>query len=96
MVWIKEKNYTEEINRTIHNQLDSEHEQKDEALALPLTEKQIDYAKSMIKKVDQEYDLLVDYSALIKKDLNRLIVYFRYKNAGALNSLVKNGVLKVK
>ncbi|MCM3789130.1 GIY-YIG nuclease family protein [Domibacillus indicus] len=96
ITWIKERNYTEDINVTINNPSGSERKQKDETMALPLTEKQIEYAKSMIKKLDQEYDLMVDYSSLTKKDLDRLIVYFRYKNVGALNSLVKNGVLKVK
>ncbi|WNS82204.1 GIY-YIG nuclease family protein [Domibacillus sp. DTU_2020_1001157_1_SI_ALB_TIR_016] len=96
ITWIKEKNYTEDINMTIHNQLGAERTQKNETVALSLTEKQLEYAKSMIKRLDQEYELMVDYSSLTKKDLDRLIVYFRYKNVGALNSLVKNGVLKVK
>lgn len=96
MTWIKEKKYTEEIKSTIHNQSGSEDKQKEDAAALPLTKKQMEYAESMIKKLDQKYVLAVDYSSLTKKDLDRLIIYFRYKNVGALNSLVKTGVLKAK
>ncbi len=50
----------------------------------------------MIKKLEQDYELIVDYSSLTKADLNRLSVYFRYKNIGALNNLVKSGVLKLR
>lgn len=50
----------------------------------------------MIQKLDQEYELMIDYSSLTNEDLSRLSVYFRFKNIGALNNLVKNGVLKKK
>lgn len=94
--WIKEGNYTKEINKTINHSLDTESEKKNNNVTTPLTEKQIEYAKSLIKKLEQEYELMIDYSSLTKKDLDRLIAYFKYKNGGALHNLVKNGVLKSK
>ena len=101
IAWIKEGNYTLEINQTINKQSTIEiKEQKMNKNDInddkSLTEKQIEYAKTMIKKLEQDYELIVDYSSFTKDDLNRLIVYFRYKNIGALNNLVKSGVLKLK
>ena len=102
MNWIKSGKYTDEINYTIHNKKEidgndnekiaEEHLKKEK----PLTKKQIEYAKTMIQKLDQEYELMIDYSSLTNEDLSRLSVYFRFKNIGALNNLVKNGVLKKK
>lgn len=97
--WIKEGKYTIKINQTINNQIDIDvKEQKMNENDIndnkPLTEKQIEYAKTLLQKVEKDYELMVDYSSLTKEDLNRLSVYFRYKNIGALNNLVKSGVLK--
>lgn len=61
-----------------------------------LTEKQKEYALSLIEKVKNEFELAVDPSILTIKDLNRLIAYNRYKNKGTLVNLVKKGVLQKK
>ncbi|MCM3360286.1 GIY-YIG nuclease family protein [Psychrobacillus sp. MER TA 171] len=100
MNWIKSGKYTDEINYTINNKkeidendkekITEEHLKKEKLL----TKKQIEYAKTMIQKLDQEYELMIDYSSLTNEDLSRLSVYFRFKNIGALNNLVKKGVLK--
>lgn len=98
--WIKEGSYTKEINQTINSQTDIK-EQKINKNDIdkknkPLTEKQIEYAKTMLQKLEKDYEMMVDYTSLTNEDLNRLSVYFRYKNIGALNNLVKSGVLKLK
>jgi hypothetical protein len=61
-----------------------------------LTQKQLEYALSLIEKVKPEFELAVDPAQLTIKDLNRLIAYNRYKNNGTLVNLVKKGVLKKK
>jgi hypothetical protein len=61
-----------------------------------LSAKQIEYALSLIEKVEEEFELAIDPSKLTIKDLNRLIAYNRYKNKGTLINLVKKGVLKKK
>jgi hypothetical protein len=61
-----------------------------------LSEKQIEYALSLIEKVKEEFELAIDPSNLTIKDLNRLIAYNRYKNKGTIINLVKKGVLKKK
>jgi hypothetical protein len=61
-----------------------------------LTAKQVDYALSILGKIENEFVLAVDPLKLTIKDLNRLIAYQRYKNKGTLINLVKNGVLKRK
>lgn len=61
-----------------------------------LSEKQIEYALSLIEKVKEEFELAIDSSQLTIKDLNRLIAYNRYKNKGTLINLVKKGVLNKK
>ena len=61
-----------------------------------LTAKQVDYALSILVKIENEFVLAVDPLKLTIKDLNRLIAYQRYKNKGTLVNLVKNGVLKRK
>jgi hypothetical protein len=76
-------NYTLEINQSITNQIDidiTELKVNDNYINedKPLTEKQIEFAKSMIKKLEKEYELIVDYSSLTQTELNRLSVYFRY------------------
>ncbi|MDU1847387.1 MAG: GIY-YIG nuclease family protein [Niallia nealsonii] len=99
ITWIKEGKYTSDINTTINIQLiEDKKEQKrnknENKQNKPLTAKQIEYAKSLIKRLEKDYKLIVDYTLLTNEDLNRLRVYFKYKNIGALNNLVKSGVLK--
>ncbi|MEK4521399.1 GIY-YIG nuclease family protein [Psychrobacillus sp. FSL W7-1457] len=102
MNWIKSGKYTDEINYSISNNKEKDVNDKGKMVEesikkeKPLTKKQIQYAKTMIQKLDQEYELMIDYSSLTNEDLSRLSVYFRFKNIGALNNLVKNGVLKKK
>jgi len=60
-----------------------------------LTAKQIDYALSLVHKID-EFTLAIDPAKLTVKDLNRLIAYNRYKNKGTVVNLVKKGVLRKK
>ncbi|NMH68045.1 GIY-YIG nuclease family protein [Bacillus sp. RO3] len=89
VAWIKSGTYTPAIAGTIgtHSQLSNEQ---------PLTPKQLDYAKSMIKRLGSSYSLAVAESALTQMDLKRLSVYFRFKNQGALKNLVESGVIKKK
>ena len=89
VAWIKSGTYTPEIADTIgtHSQMSNEQ---------PLTPKQLDYAKSMIKRLGSSYSLAVEESALTQMDLKRLSVYFRFKNQGALKNLVESGVIKKK
>ena len=61
-----------------------------------LTQKQREYALSLIEKIKPEFELAVDPTQLTIKDLNRLIAYNRYRNKGTLINLVKKGVLKKK
>ncbi|MGG3801839.1 GIY-YIG nuclease family protein [Metabacillus fastidiosus] len=92
--WVKKGNYTFKINQSIKDNLRFNNNEIDDSM--PLTVKQIQYAKSLIKKLEKEYEFITDYSLLTQKDLNRLSVYFKYKNIGAINNLVKKGVLKLK
>jgi hypothetical protein len=68
--------------------------QKDSGEDYTLSQKQIDYALSLIEKVKDEFELAIEPSQLTIKDLNRLIAYQRYKNKGTLINLVKKGVLR--
>ena len=97
--WIRGSKYTPYINQT----LTPLEEVKKEITAIndtidekPLTMKQIEFAKTLIRKLDNEYILNVSPSSLTQTDLKRLSVYFRFKNNGALINLVKSGVLKAK
>ncbi|MGD7044956.1 GIY-YIG nuclease family protein [Jeotgalibacillus proteolyticus] len=97
--WIKNGHYSKDILHSIHQNRQSEsvsfiENQQEERL--PLTNKQQDYAKILLKKLENEYTLVQDFSSLTTDDLKRLSVYFRYKNKGALVNLVKQGVLKPK
>jgi uncharacterized membrane protein YheB (UPF0754 family) len=60
-----------------------------------LSAKQVDYALSLIAKLE-DFVLAIDSAQLTIKDLNRLIAYNRYKNKGTLINLVKKGVLRKK
>lgn len=101
ITWIKKGKYTSEIDKTINIQLEEDTKEQKGNINInknkqnkPLTEKQIEYAKSLVKRLEKDYKLLVDYTSLTSEDLNRLSVYFKYKNIGALNNLVKSGILK--
>ncbi|WLR57327.1 GIY-YIG nuclease family protein [Mesobacillus subterraneus] len=85
--WIKSGTYSENIKASILDQGNEEDEVR-------LNDKQQDYALSLIQKLGHTYQLACDPSTLTVKDLNRLTVYFKYKNEGALVNLVKKGVLK--
>lgn len=61
-----------------------------------LTAKQIEYAFTLIGKLNGEYELAIEPTQLKVKDLNRFIAYNRYKNKGILVNLVKKGVLRKK
>lgn len=98
--WIKAGKYTEEINQTIFpleekkkTAIKTENENKEDKL---LTPKQVEFAKTLLTKLENEYELATDLAALTQKDLNRLSGYFRFKNKGALTNLVTAGVLKEK
>lgn len=99
LAWIKAGKYTEEINQTIlpleekKTVIKPEDENKEDKL---LTPKQVEFAKTLLTKLENEYELATDLAALTQKDLNRLSGYFRFKNKGALINLVSAGVLKEK
>jgi glucan-binding YG repeat protein len=99
ITWIKAGKYTSDINQTINPHINTKNktlatnEQNDDK---PLTNKQIEFAKSMILKLENEYELVIDHSSLTQTDLKRLSVYFRFKNIGALKNLVESGVLKAR
>ncbi|WP_043931901.1 hypothetical protein [Bacillus sp. EB01] len=59
-----------------------------------LTDKQIEFALSLLDKVKNEYILATDPANLTLKDLNKLIAYNRFKNKGILVNLSKKGVIK--
>jgi hypothetical protein len=61
-----------------------------------LTDKQIEFALTMLDKISREYQLAVEPSTLTVKDLNRLVAYNRYHNKGAIVNLEKKGILKKK
>ncbi len=98
--WIKAGVYSEEINQTIFpidekkKDINKKYNKtKEETL---LTAKQVEFAKTLLAKLENEYELVIDHSALTQKDLNRLSGYFRFKNKGALTNLVAAGILKEK
>ncbi|MGH2317865.1 GIY-YIG nuclease family protein [Planococcus sp. SE5232] len=97
--WIKKGFYTEAIQKTIISpsevtkQLSANKAKSEEK---PLTQKQIEFAKTLVLKLEQDYELSTAYTAWTQKDLNRLSGYFRFKNIGALNNLVESGILKAK
>ncbi|ANU13149.1 hypothetical protein B481_0501 [Planococcus halocryophilus Or1] len=97
--WITNGHYTDKIHKTINPPLEVTKQltaNKAKTEEKPLTLKQVEFAKTLIKKLEQEYELNVPYSKWTQKDLNRLSVYFRFKNSNALNNLVESGVLTKK
>lgn len=100
LVWIKSGNYTTDITRTLFltetpkiMESKIENDNKEDKL---LTPKQVQFAKTLLAKLEKEYELNTAYSSLTQKDLNRLSGYFKFKNKGALINLVSAGVLKEK
>lgn len=99
MAWIKNGFYTEKIHKTINSpsevakQLSANKAKTEEK---PLTQKQVEYAKNLVLKLEPNFELNAEYVDWTQKDLNRLSGYFRFKNSGALNNLVESGVLKAK
>lgn len=89
--WVRSGNYTSEIRYTINGVQTAKFS---DASSERLTTKQIEYAKSLIAKLGDDYEIGVHDTALSKKDFDRLLVYFRYKNDGALKNLVKSGVIR--
>jgi DNA mismatch repair ATPase MutL len=90
LISAKLREHAAAIETTIKENTQKEHNQEDNKL----TAKQIDYALSIIAKLNGEYILAAEPSDLTLKDLNRLIGYNRYKNKGILVNLAKKGVLK--
>ena len=90
LISAKLKEHAAAIETSIKENTPKEHSQEDNKL----TAKQIDYALSLIAKLNGEYILAAEPSDLTLKDLNRLIGYNRYKNKGILVNLAKKGVLK--
>ncbi|ANC77540.1 hypothetical protein ABE65_012325 [Fictibacillus phosphorivorans] len=95
ITWVKEQKYTNDIITSIHSKPLEELSSQSNSEKINLTPKQIDYAKSMITKLDK-YELVISDAELTKKDLDRLIMYFKFKNKGVLVNLVKEGILKEK
>lgn len=93
ITWVKKQKYTNEIFTSIHTKPLNNLKRDSDTGEVSLTTKQIDYAKSMINKLEN-YELVINEAELTKKDLDRLIVYFRYKNKGTLVNMVKDGILK--
>ncbi|ANU16429.1 hypothetical protein BBI11_04870 [Planococcus maritimus] len=98
VAWLKAGRYPETIQQTISGgqiiaDPPSPQAAKDDK---PLTPKQAAFAKTLLTKLEDRYELAVDFSQLTHKDLNRLSGYFRFNNQGALNNLVSAGVLKEK
>ncbi len=61
-----------------------------------LTEKQIDFALSLLDRLKDDYVLAISPGLLTLQDLNKLIAYRKYRNKGILINLVKKGVLKIR
>ncbi|MBT2572181.1 GIY-YIG nuclease family protein [Planococcus sp. ISL-110] len=99
LAWIKRGFYTEDIHKTIKSpsqvtkQLVANKAKTEEK---SLTVKQIEFAKTLVLKLEQNYELNSEYADWTQKDLNRLSGYFRFKNMGALTNLIESGILKTK
>lgn len=92
--WIRAGRYTADIQKTIEDKKVIEQQVMTDAKGL--TDKQLNYAKTILEKIAKEYELLIDITELSQEDLNRLSAYYRYKNVGAAKNLVKLGVLREK
>jgi uncharacterized protein YlbG (UPF0298 family) len=87
----KFKEHASALQNTSNNQNQS-NEQED----ISLTAKQVEFAVSLIEKVNNEFELAINPAKLTIKDLNKLIAFNRFKNKGILINLVKKGVLRKK
>lgn len=98
VAWLKAGGYTEAIQQKISGGQTIADPSFSQAAKdnKPLTPKQAAFAKTLLTKLEDRYELAVDFSQLTHKDLNRMSGYFRFKNQGALNNLVSAGVLKEK
>ena len=100
LAWIRSNKYTDEINQTITGIKVHKNEVSVQKVGdkenKRLTAKQIEFAKTLLAKLEDKYVLNVDYSVLTQKDLSRLSVYFKFKNQGALNNLISEKILKKK
>ena len=99
LAWIKRGFYTEDIHKTINSPLQVTKQlvaNKAKTEEKPLTDKQIEFAKTLMQKLEQSYELNSEYAKWTQKDLNRLSGYFRFKNTGALANLIESGILKTK
>jgi glucan phosphorylase len=86
LVDAKIKEHAAALETTLEEKGNQVHSQDED---YTLSAKQIEYALSLIEKVEEEFELAIDPSKLTIKDLNRLIAYNRYKNKGTLINLVK-------
>ncbi|MBH0166747.1 GIY-YIG nuclease family protein [Fictibacillus sp. 7GRE50] len=93
LTWLRNGNYSRYIEDTINNK--GIIKEAIDSRRVPLTPKQEEYAKSLIHKLEH-YELVSDDIDLSKKDLDRLIMFFKFKNKGTLVNMVKEGILKEK
>lgn len=93
LTWLRTGNYSRYIEDTINDK--GIIKEAIDSRRVPLTPKQEEYAKSLIHKLEH-YELVSQDIELSKKDLDRLIMYFKFKNKGTLVNMVKEGILKEK
>lgn len=93
LTWLRTGNYSKFIEDTINNK--GIIKEAIDSRRVPLTPKQEEYAKSLIHKLEH-FELVSNDIELSKKDLDRLIMYFKFKNKGTIVNMVKEGILKEK
>ncbi|MQR94382.1 hypothetical protein EJV22_04225 [Fictibacillus phosphorivorans] len=93
LTWLRTGNYSRFIEDTINDK--GIIKEAIDSRRVPLTPKQEEYAKSLIHKLEH-YEMASDEIELSKKDLDRLIMYFKFKNKGTIVNMVKEGILKEK
>ncbi|MBN3555767.1 GIY-YIG nuclease family protein [Fictibacillus nanhaiensis] len=93
LTWLRTGNYSRFIEDTINHK--GIIKEAIDSRRVPLTPKQEEYAKSLIHKLEH-YEMVSDEIELSKKDLDRLIMYFKFKNKGTIVNMVKEGILKEK
>lgn len=96
LVDAKVKEHAATLQSTLAEQVPTTQPKAVDSEDYTLTAKQIDFALSLIDKVQGEYELAIESSKLTIKDLNKLIAYNKYKNKGILINLVKKGVIRKK
>jgi DNA-binding MarR family transcriptional regulator len=90
---LKRLKHLEEKQEVLMNQQKGSPQSEDD---YSLSEKQINFALSLLEKMKHEYELAVEPSVLTVKDLNRLVAYHKYNNKGAIVNLQKKGIVKRK